>query len=50
MGSLTVTRRKAIWRDRLRAYAVMVGGLQAGEVKSGVSLTVPLERGSTKSA
>ncbi len=45
MGSLTVIRRKAIWRDRLRAYAVMVDGVKVGEVSSGAGVTVPLAAG-----
>ena len=45
MGSVTVSREKAAWRDRVRAYDLKVDGGKVGSVKSGSTLTVPLTPG-----
>jgi len=42
MGSVTITRRKAVWRDRARAYSVVIGGRQVGKLKSGETATFNL--------
>ena len=45
MGSITLTRDKARWRDRARAYKLNVDGVEVGAIRSGQTITVPLEPG-----
>jgi hypothetical protein len=45
MGSITLTREKARWRDRARAYKLKIDGVEAGAVRSGETLAVPLAPG-----
>lgn len=45
MGSVTVERRRAIWRDLLRSYAVVIDGHEAGKLRSGETRTFELEPG-----
>jgi hypothetical protein len=45
MGSITITREKARWRDRARAYKLKIDGAEAGEIRSGETLRVPLASG-----
>ena len=42
MGSVTVERRKAVWRDRARAYSVIIGGRNVGKLASGEKATFKL--------
>ena len=45
MGSLTVIRDKALWRDRGRAYILMIDGETVGPLRSGETLSVSLAPG-----
>ncbi|MEO6388879.1 MAG: hypothetical protein ABIT16_08215 [Croceibacterium sp.] len=45
MGSVTVERRKAVWRDRARAYVVTIDGEPVGKLASGEKQTFPLTPG-----
>ena len=45
MGSVTITREKAAWRDRARAYVVKINGVAAGSLKPGEMAVIPLEPG-----
>ena len=45
MGSVTIRRRKAVWRDRIRAYEVWIDGANVASLRSGESVTLPLEPG-----
>jgi hypothetical protein len=43
-ATIRLTRRPSRWRDRLRAYVVIVDGHEAGEIKNGATedFAVPL--------
>jgi hypothetical protein len=45
VGEVTMTRRKAVWRDRVRAYTVLIDGQRVGKLGSGESATFPLAPG-----
>jgi hypothetical protein len=45
MGSVTVKRRKAVWRDLLRAYTVTIDGKAVGKLSSGEEATFQLTSG-----
>jgi hypothetical protein len=45
MGSVTVERRKAMWRDLFRDYVVKVDGQPVGKLSSGERRTFPLTPG-----
>jgi len=44
-GLLVVVRPPNSWRDRLRAYRILVDGMSRGEVRSGAELRVELSPG-----
>jgi hypothetical protein len=45
MGSVTVERRKAVWRDLFRPYVVTIDGQPRGKLSSGEQQTFPLTPG-----
>ena len=45
MGTLTITRHKAGWRDLLRAYAIEIDGEKVGKIKRGHSFETELSPG-----
>ena len=45
MGSVTIQRRRAIWRDLLRAYVVTIDGNDVGRLRSGEKRTFSLDPG-----
>jgi hypothetical protein len=45
MGYVTITREKAPWRDRLRAYEVLLDDRKVGSLRSGETLNLRLEPG-----
>ena len=45
MGSVTIERTKAIWRDRARAYSVNIDGRTVGKIASGERQTYDLALG-----
>lgn len=45
MGSVVIERQKAVWRDRLRCYEVLIDGERVAELKSGESARFNLSRG-----
>lgn len=45
MGFVTITREKAPWRDRLRAYEVLLDGKSVGSLRAGGTLDLPLQPG-----
>jgi hypothetical protein len=44
-SAVRLTRVASPWRDRRRAYKVFLDGSQAGEIRDGESLTLPLDPG-----
>jgi hypothetical protein len=44
-GTLRVTRDPAKWRDKWRAYRILVDGVQVGKVRRGESASVALTPG-----
>ena len=45
MGVVTITREKARWRDRLRAYEVRIDGKNVASLTSGGTINVQLDPG-----
>lgn len=45
MGSVTVERKRAFWRDLFRSYTVTIDGREVGKLKSAETETFPLEPG-----
>ena len=45
MGSVTIERRRQIWRDFFRSYVVTVDGREVGKLRSGGKETFNLEPG-----
>ena len=48
MGSVTIERQKAVWRDRARAYSVNIDGRRVGKLASGETATFALLPGPHK--
>jgi hypothetical protein len=44
-AAITVTRTPAIWRDRLRAYAIVVDGDAKGSIRGGETTTIEVDPG-----
>jgi len=45
MGSVTIERRRAIWRDRFRSYVVTIDDKKVGTLRSGETKSFPLDAG-----
>jgi hypothetical protein len=45
-STLVVQRRRVLWRDRLRAYAVLIDGVGSGEVRAGDERRIEVSPGS----
>jgi len=45
MGSVTIERRKAVWRDLVRAYVVTIDGQPVGKLSSGEQKSFALTPG-----
>ncbi len=45
MGSVIIERRKAVWRDRVRAYYVLIDGERAGKIASSETARFELSPG-----
>jgi hypothetical protein len=45
MGSITIERRSAIWRDVSRSYIVTIDGGAVGKLRSGETKSFPLDPG-----
>lgn len=45
LGTIRVTREPGVWRDRLRAYSVVVDSQAAGKVRRGQTLELPVAPG-----
>ena len=45
MGSVTIERRRAIWRDLFRSYVVTIDGVAVGNLRSGETKSFQLDPG-----
>src|SRR5580658_9326804 len=42
---IQITRKAAPWRDRFRAYRIVLDGLQVGEIRNGQTVDFPVSPG-----